>query len=262
MPDLLRAYRGLFRAAFTYRAQVVLWLVSFVFPLVMLAVWLAVVDQAGPVGGYGRGDFISYYLIGAVLYRLTSTFFAYQWDRDIRTGDLSVKLLKPVDPIHDYLSQQLGWKALDLLILVPLATVAALVVPGVHYALSPARVLAFVFSVVLGLAVNVLVGSAFGMISFWTTQSRNLFTLWFGVGQFLSGFIAPLTLFPSAMQRVAAVLPFRSTVGLPIEILMGRIGWPAAGRGLLVGVGWAVGALVLYRILWRFGLRRYEAVGA
>ncbi|MBA3946012.1 MAG: ABC-2 family transporter protein [Herpetosiphonaceae bacterium] len=266
MHNLLRAYRGLFRAnvaiAFTYRAQAVIWMLSFVFPLVMLAVWLAVVDQAGPVGGYNRGDFISYYLVGAVLYRFVLMGLTYHWDHEIRTGELSVRLLKPLDPFHYYLSEQLGWKVLDLLILVPLALVAALLIPGVHYALSPARLLAFVFSVVLGMTINVCISSAFGMIAFWTTQSRNLFELWSGIGQFLSGFIAPLPLFPLFMQRVAAVLPFRNSVGLPVDILMGRVGWAATGQGLLVGALWALGACMIYRVLWRLGLRRYEAVGA
>jgi ABC-type uncharacterized transport system permease subunit len=55
MGDLLRAYRALVRAswslAFTYRAQVALWLLSFVFPFVMLALWLTVEAQTGPIGG-------------------------------------------------------------------------------------------------------------------------------------------------------------------------------------------------------------------
>ena len=261
-----RAYSALLRAgwatALEYRAQVVIWILSGIFPLVMMVVWLAVVNEAGPITGWGQADFISYYVGAALVNQFTFSWTIWQWDEDIRTGDLSVKLLKPIDPIHHSLSQQLGWKIFILVFIVPPVACLVWLLPVISYPLALDRLVAFAISVTAGFLVSLFMSTAFGMIAFWSTQSANLYSLWIGVGQFLSGWIAPLALFPAGFRQLANWFPFRSTLGLPVEILMGQLTWPEIWFGLAVATGWAILFLAIYRLLWRFGLRRYEAVGA
>jgi len=266
VPDVLRTYRALIRASWAtvleYRAQVVLWIVSWLFPLIMMAVWLAVVDEAGPAAGWDKGDFASYYVAAALVMHLTGVWIVYDWDEDVRTGSLSVKLLKPLDPFHHHLANDLGWKLFALVLLVPLITVATWLLPVLDYPVTPGRILAVVASILLGLALNFAMSSAFGVLAFWTTQAHTLFGIWSGIGQFLSGWIAPLALFPAGFRQLADLLPFYPTLGLPIEILMGRVTWAEAAFGMGVGAAWTLFFVIAYRALWRAGLRRYEAVGA
>jgi len=264
--SLLRIYRALLKVswatALEYRAQVILWLLTFVFPLVMMVVWLAIVEEVGPAAGWDRSDFVSYYVGAAMVTHLTSAWIVWHWDEDIRTGKLSVKLLKPLDPFHDALSDQLGWKLLVLLIIVPIVAAVAWLSPTISYSLTPCRAVAFVASVAAGLALNMLTSSAFGMLAFWSTRIRNVYSLWHGAGQFLSGWIAPLALFPPSIRRVAYWLPFRYALGFPMDILMGQLTWPETVFGFAVTGGWILVSLILYRVWWRMGLRRYAAVGA
>lgn len=264
--DYGRIYRALVRAnlakAMEYRAQIVLWLLSGVFPLVMMAVWLAVVHEAGPISGWGESAFVGYYVAAAVVYQLTFAWIIWQWNDDIRTGDLSVKLLKPIDPFHQLLSEQLGYKLFFVLVVVPIFILVALLLPGLHYPLTPVRLAVFILSVGMGFMVNVFMASTFAMIAFWSTQSNNLFGLWFGVGQFLSGWIAPLPLFPAFIRNLANWLPFRYTLGFPVEILLGQLNLAEIGKGFLTSLLWGIIFLFLYRKMWKLGLRRYEAVGA
>jgi ABC-2 type transport system permease protein len=266
MRNLTHAYRALPKAAWAtaleYRAQILLWILSFLFPLVMMVVWLAIVDEAGPAAGWDRADFISYYVGAAMVNHLTFAWIVWDWDEDIRTGRLSVKLLKPLDPFHHLLSEQLGWKLFILLVIFPVVAVIAWLFPTISYPLTPGRAAACVLSVVAGFALSMLMGSTFGVLAFWSTQTHNLYSLWIGVGQFLSGWIAPLALFPAGFRQIARLLPFRSTLGFPMGILMGQLTWPEIGFGFAVTGGWILVFLPLYRVLWRLGLRRYEAVGA
>jgi ABC-2 type transport system permease protein len=179
-------YRALLKAAWAtaleYRAQILLWILSFLFPLVMMVVWLAVVDEVGPAAGWDRADFVSYYVGMALVNQLTFAWIVWNWDEDIRTGKLSVKLLKPLDPFHHLLSEQLGWKLFILLFLLPVVAVIAWLSPTISYPLTPGRVAACVLSVVAGFALSMLMGSTFGVLAFWSTQTRNLYSLWIGVG--------------------------------------------------------------------------------
>jgi ABC-2 type transport system permease protein len=266
MADLLRVYRALLRTAWEYvleyRAQALLWILSGIFPLVMMVVWLALVDEAGPISGWGRDDFLAYYIGAAVVYELTFSWTAWEWDEDIRTGNLSVKLLKPLDPIHHLLSQQLAWKIFILLFVVPIVILVAWLSPAIAYPLSAGRAAAFALAVAAGFTLSNVMSSAFAMLSFWSTLSGNVYGLWIGVGQFLAGWIAPLALFPAGVRLFASWLPFRSTLGFPVEILTGQLSWPEMGFGFAVTAGWILFFLAVYRHLWRLGLRRYEAVGA
>jgi ABC-2 type transport system permease protein len=264
---MIRVYQAMIKASWAeaveYRAQMVVWMLSIIFPLVMMAVWLALVDEVGPAAGWERADFVSYYVGLMMVWYLTAGWQVWDWDEDIRTGKLSVKLLKPVDPFHHFFTDSLGWKLFFVVLIVPLIVAGAMLSPLINYPVTAASLLAFVLSVVAGLVLNVFIGSFFGMIGFWSTQSASsLWLVWYGAGQFLSGFIAPLALFPVGFRQVAFLLPFRSGMGFPVEILMGQLGWAEIGFGFAVTVGWTAAFLVLYRVLWRAGVKRYEAVGA
>lgn len=265
-PSLPRIYGALVRVALAealeYRAQAIFWLVTAVFPLVMMVVWLAVAAEVGARLGWSSTDFISYYVGAAMIQRFTGSWSAWQWEGDIRDGGLSVKLLRPCDPAHHYLAEQLGWKLFDLLLIVPIVTVVAWLVPAVQFPLDPARFAALLLAVVAGFALSELMGYSFGMIAFWTTQSTALYGLLLGAGQFLSGYVAPLELYPAPLRALAALLPFRATIDLPVSILTGRANWPEIQAGLGLAAGWIVVFFLLYRLLYRLGLRRYEAVGA
>ncbi|GIV96576.1 MAG: ABC transporter permease [Herpetosiphonaceae bacterium] len=266
MRNLLRAYRSLIKAAlitfFEYRAQVIIWVISFIFPLVMMVVWLAIVSEAGQVSGWGRSDFVAYYVGAAIVHQFTQSWATWEWEEQIRTGDLSFKLLKPLDPFHHIFTQIVGSKLFLLTTVLPIVLGLIWLAPGINYTLSPARLAACVAAVIGGFMVSMLMSTAFGMLSFWTTQSGNLYGLWYGVGNFLSGFIAPLALFPAWMQKIALVMPFRSTMGLPVEILVGRLDWAGIWLGLGITAAWMTIFTIIYRLLWRRGIRHYDAVGA
>ena len=178
----------------------------------------------------------------------------------MRSGDLSVRLLRPVHPFHQYVAGDLGHRAVYLVVMLPALVLAALLVPGLDYDLGPARAAAFVAAVVLAYLLSLLMASTFALVGFWSTQTTNLWMLWWGVGSFASGWVAPLPLMPDWLRTVALVLPFWTTLGFPAELLMGRLDPARIVTGFAVGLGWLAGFGLLYRFGWRRGLRRYQAV--
>lgn len=266
MPELLRLYPNLLRVgllqALAFRGQVVLWLLTSFFPLIMLAAWLSVAREVGEVGGFDSAGFVSYYVTAAVVNHFTVVWASWDWDRDIRTGELSVKLLKPLDPFHTHLAGHLGQKALVAALLLPALVVLAVALPALRYPIAPSAWLVVAAAVVAGFVLNLVMASAFAMLAFWSTQVRNLYQIWWGIGFFLSGWIAPLALFGESFRAVARVLPFRSSLGFPVELALGRLGTAAVVQGFGVTLAWTAAFGAAYRLLWRRGLRRYEAVGS
>jgi ABC-2 type transport system permease protein len=65
---------------------------------------------------------------------------------------------------------------------------------------------------------------------------------------------------PAWLREVALVLPFRSTLGFPAELMAGRLDGAEAALGFAVGLAWTAAFALLYLVGWRRGVRRYQAV--
>ncbi|MGL5864184.1 MAG: ABC transporter permease, partial [Phycicoccus sp.] len=252
--------RSSVQVAVTYRGRMVLWVVSGVFPLLLMAVWLTVVAESGPPAGWTTGDFLAYYAAAALVWYTSGQHVVWEWDRDVRSGDLSAKLLRPVHPFWQYAIGDLGHRLVMVTGLVPVLVVAALLAPGLDYRLGPVEVLLTVLAAALGWVVSIVMGSTVALLGFWSTQTTNIWMLVWGVGSFASGWVAPLELMPGWLRDVAVVLPFRSTLGFPAELMAGRLDGAETAVGFGVGLAWTFAFALLYLLGWRRGVRRYQAV--
>ncbi|HJU80966.1 MAG TPA: ABC-2 family transporter protein [Acidimicrobiia bacterium] len=246
--------------AVEYRARILIWVLSSVFPLLLLAVWLSVKETSGERLGWSREELIGYYFAAAVIAQLTSSFLTWAWDEDMRSGALSIRLLRPMHPFYQYLAREVGFRLVMAGFLVPSLVVVTLGWDDLSYSLTPTRGLFVILAVVSGFLLNVLISMTFATAAFWSTQMANLYSLWWGAGAFLSGWIAPTELLPGPVRAASYVLPFRSSMGLPLDILVGRATAAQSAAGLLVTAIWFLVFIVAFVRLWRAGLRHYQAV--
>ena len=262
---LATAYRGMVRAslatALAYRGRVAIWILTSLFPLIMMVVWLNVVDERGPAGDFGRQEFISYYVAAALVFQVTQSFLTWIWDDDLRSGAMSFRLLKPVGVYHQFLAQDVGMRVVTLAVLLPVVIVAAVAVDDVRYPVGVGELVLVALAMVLAFLLSCTMSMAFALIGFWTTQSGNLYSLWWGAGAFLSGWVAPLAVLPAGLRTAAELLPFRGTVGFPIELLLGRLDGGQIVAGFAVSLAWLAVFGGVYRFVWPAAVRRYQAVG-
>ncbi len=267
MKRLLRTYLAFLRAYFaltlTYRAMLVIWILSGVLPLIMMVVWIRVAEQqpAGEVGGFDRLGFISYYLAVIVVRRLTGAWIIWELDEDIRMGALSARLLRPIDPVHHYFSSPLAEKPVEFALVFPPVALAALWL-GAQFDLSAANLLRLLPALAGAYCIEFFIQISIGMLAFWVTHVLTLVQVWFYVRAFLSGWIVPLALFPDVVQTWLHFLPFRYILSFPVEILLGQLSSGEILQGFAIQWLWVAVFLAVYRLLWTRGLRHYSAVGA
>jgi ABC-2 type transport system permease protein len=244
-----------------YRAGMAIWVLANTLPLVMLAVWITI-SSSGPVAGYGPSEFAAYYLALLLVRQLTTVWVAWELDHDIRMGELSPKLLRPIDPIHSHIAMHLADKLFRLFAVVPLILLAIYCVPGISYHADPLSLAAFLLSMLWALAIRFMTQYCIGLLSFWITQSLSLNEMWYAGMLMFGGVIAPLELFPPVIARWAEYLPFRYMLSLPVEIIMGHLAPGETIRALGVQAIWLMLWFSLSRLLWKSGLKHYSAVGA
>jgi len=262
----LERYGALFRAAWLvdlqYRAAILIWLLLGVAqPLVMLTIWWSVAG-GGAVGGYGQSQFARYFFAVMLVDQLTLAWDIWYIDRWVREGELNFRLVRPFNPVHEAIADNLAYKVRSASLVVAVWLIVAAVWPAVRLPVEPARWAAAALAIVLAAALRFLVSFSHGLLAFWTTRATGVFQLHQGLSMFLAGRIAPLALLPPAVATIAGVLWFRSSLAFPVEVLTGRVplGMPYV-RGIAVQALWAVVWLIIYRLLWMRGIRRYEAVG-
>ncbi|MEC0147130.1 ABC-2 family transporter protein [Paenibacillus alginolyticus] len=70
-------------------------------------------------------------------------------------------------------------------------------------------------------------------------------------------------MFPSWVEKTAAWLPFYGTVGFPVELLTGKLelGSSEIFHNFAIQLIWLIVLLVMFRFMWRQGMKKYGAVG-
>jgi ABC-2 type transport system permease protein len=194
--------------------------------------------------------------------QMAGAWVAYELDYQIRHGTLSAKLLKPINPIHDFIAMNLADKVFRLPIVVIPIALAAFLVPGVRYDLSPLNLLAFAIAILLAWGQIYLSQYCIGLLGFWVTHSLAINDWWFAVRSLLAGNLAPLDLFPEPIPTLSPYLPFRYTLSFPVEIVLGHLSGEQVWFGFAVQVFWLFAFVALYRLIWKQGLKQYSAVGA
>lgn len=244
-----------------YRAEMVIWFLTGTLPVIMMLVWDRVAED-GAVGRFGQQDFAAYFTATIVCRQLTGSWVVWEINQWIRTGSLSPALLKPINPLLFVSMESLAEKPLRMAMLVPLVAVLVAWRPEMSLSLGPLTLLVGAASIALGWLLNLLIQVCFGCLAFRLEQTMGLYMVWFGLWALLSGYLFPLELMPEGVRGVVELLPFRATLGVPVEVLSGGLAGRAALGGLAFQLAWVVAVGLLARWAWRRGIRRYEAYGA
>ena len=261
MRKFLAEFRAAWNLLIEYRIMVVIWMLTIVLPLIMLAAWLSIAEK-GPVAGYSRTTFISYYLAALVVRNMTGMWFIWEMDSEMRLGSLSFRLLKPMDPIVHFLAYACSSKPFRVLILLPASLVALLLIPGLEWNIAPSNLLLFVMSLAGALMILFLMQYTIGLTGFWITRSISVNDAWFFMYSLASGYLVPLDLFPPLIRDFLWFLPFRYSMSFSVELLMGRLSMAGILQGIVIQWMWVAALFALNRWVWRRGLRHYSAVGA
>jgi ABC-2 type transport system permease protein len=254
-------YRAAWHLALEYRLAVFIWMFSMVLPLIMMAGWISIAES-GSIGRFSRTDFIEYYVAAILVRNLTGVWIIWDLDSDIRHGEMSFKLLKPLNPIVHYIAQSLSAKPLRLAVLAPLVAGVGWFVPGVRFETRLLPLLLLTVAIAGTWALLFFIQYTNGLLSFWITQAIGINDMWFGVFSLFSGYLIPLDLFPQALRNALYALPFRYMMSFPIEIFTGRLAHFEILRGLGLQWMWVALFYAMCRLVWARGLKKYSAVGA
>jgi ABC-2 type transport system permease protein len=261
----LRAYPTLLRVAFNeavaYRAELFVWMLTMTMPLVNLALWHTVA-AGGPIGRFAQPDLVAYFLSGLVVRQLTGSWVVWEMNREIRSGLLSFRLLRPIHTLVAYSAENLAATPLRAALSLPVAVGAWIVAGGGHFLRDPLLWIAVPISIAAAWVITFAISTIIGALGFFLESSLSLFDVYLASFFAFSGYLFPIEFLapraPWAMRALHA-LPFYFQFGFPVELLLGHHGRAAALAGIGMQCGWALALSVAMLFIWRAGLKRWNA---
>ncbi len=256
-PTLLRVG---FSGALAYRAEMLVWVLATTMPLIMLAFWTAVAHDA-PIGRFGEKELVVYFLVTFIVRQLTGAWVAWEINFEVKQGTIGSKLLRPMHPALGWAADNLAAMPMRVVVSLPVAIIMLATTGGVGLPKTPLLWLAGMLALFGGWAITFLVNLVIGTLSFYMESSVKVMDAWTVLVFVFSGYLIPIELFPKTLRAITEMLPFRYSIGLPVEIFVGahtpsELPWLLA-RQLM----WVLAFLGLFLVLWRGGLRRYAAYG-
>ena len=264
-----------------YRADFMLGtLMRFLPTLTQIFLWWAIYDvisnhdsvdsAAGPDGniaGYQYGDMVAYYLL-VIISRAFSSMPGLTGGiaNQIRNGEVKKFLIQPVDMQGCLLIQRIAHKLVYYLIAaLPFALVFFLCRDFFIEGWPPPNVLAVFFaSLILSFLLGFYLECCIGLVGFLFLEVTSLTFIYMLMNFLLSGHMFPLELLPAEpfnIRQLVEYLPFKYLAYFPAAVFLGKIEGPELYRGLLAEIGWVLFFIVLSRILWHRGIKRYSGYG-
>ncbi len=224
--------------------------------------WSSVYREGNQVGTYTLASIVSYYLaVNLFGLLIKGDDIAWKVGDEIRLGQITPSLLKPIHYILYKFSQSIGGLILRLVVVsFSITAITLLFSQYIDFPNDPLRIVYFLISLVLGWIIYFFLFLCVGISTFWIGMAKGLNFSLSVIAGFLEGSIIPIDLLGSGFLKISNFLPFKYVIFMPVSIYLGRVSLSISQ--LLIPFCWAVFFILLSFILFKSGLKRYEAFGA
>jgi ABC-2 type transport system permease protein len=261
----LRTYLALARAGFrrytTYRqAMLAGAATNIVFGFLRCyALQASAVAAGGVIAGYRGSQLATYVWVSQGMIATVNLWGGGEQADRIRSGEVVTDLLRPVDPVWQFLSADLGRMCYAVL-----TRLAAPIVAGAlafdlylprHWAVYPLFAVSVVVATVISFGCQHVVYASV----YWLLDTRGPRVLWSLTSLLLTGMLFPLWYLPAPMPALLTYgTPFPAIIQAPMDLLVERR--PALGV-LATQLAWLVVVLAAARLVQRRANRKLVIQG-
>jgi ABC-type uncharacterized transport system, permease component len=240
-----------------YRLEILFWMLSGILPFILMGIWIKLADMG--FTGMSGVDFARYFLGVFITQELVSVWVIWEFEQGVLTGYLSHLLLKPQDPIWYYVGAHVSERLAKLPFIFALVIVFFALYPSAFWIPNFFDALTYLLLVSVVFILRFMIQYTVSFFAFWTERISQVEGIIFSVYMFLSGYFAPLDMFPQWARDLAYLTPFPYMIYLPVNVLLGK---GLDVKGVLILLTWTLVFALINRVFWKFSLRKYSAMGA
>jgi ABC-2 type transport system permease protein len=262
MKPYLAILSSRFRMLLQYRAAAIAGVGTQVFfGIVRMMIFDAFYSSSTVVQPMSHDQVITYIWLGQAMLMLVMLDVDREVAAMIRTGSVAYEMTRPLDLYGLWFARAFSGRAAPLAMRsVPIFVIAGLLF-GLRAPLSVESGILFLISSVAGVALAAAIISLMTISMLWTVSGEGIGRLAPPLIFFCSGIGVPLPLFPSWLQELIAILPFRGLIDTPFRIYMGHLAGSEAFIALALQGVWLVALVMLGRMTLQRGIGRLVVQG-
>ncbi len=244
--------------------SVVWFFTSLIGPLLMLIFWnSATASQGGSILGWTYSNFATYYLLIVFASSLLLSHIEGRVAEDhIKQGELTNWLLKPVSYFLVNFVTELPWRFIQGSFAIIAIVFFAVFTQGiVEITASPLALVLAVVSAILAYLLSFLFKMCLAFLAFWFTEISGIMLIVEIIFEICGGIIIPLLFLPSGLQAFLNMLPFPYMIYYPILSILGKLNTEEQLKIIMIQVVWILIFTIIYKFLWKKGIKQYAAIG-
>jgi ABC-2 type transport system permease protein len=218
---------------------------------------------SGTVAGYTYHDMIAYYLLTQVSRAFSSMpGLATNIALTIRNGEIKKYLVQPVDLVGFLLLGRVAHKLVYYVVAAgPFALVFFLCRDYFSGWPDATTITAFIVSLVLSFLLGFFLEAMLGMLGFWFLEVSSLLFVYMLFSFFFSGHMFPIDMLPAPWDTVVRAIPLQYLAYFPAAVFLGKVQGAALAWGLGLQVAWVVFFMIMCRVTFYLGVKRYSGFG-
>lgn len=226
--------------------------------LLSVFTWRAIFNSSGSetIGNFSQSQMILYIVLVNFSIILFSSDSVTRLGHQVRTGKLTMHLLRPYSYLLYNFAEQMGAKLIHFIIYFV----------AIFIGILNGFTLLYVVLLILLLLVNIIMFFLFvsliSNLGFWLIQMWPMRAIFNACYALLGGLLFPLNLYPEAVYRVIKLNPF-ALVGYHYTKAL-QFQMPYNDLVMLLGAAivWSLLIYVVYQKTYLLGLKEYEGMGA
>jgi ABC-2 type transport system permease protein len=224
-------------------------------------IWVAVYSDKGVLHGVTLKQMITYVILSRIILMACSGGVNHYMSFLIRTGAISLEMLRPVDFQFLSYASRIG----DLIMFfftngLPVIIISyfmfSLMVPG-SFLMGALFIISILFAVTITFFIEFVVGT----LSFYTANGWGLSVLKEAIINFFSGGIVPLAFFPGVLKTIVLALPFKDMLYTPLSIYLGFVKGEEIVHSLVIQLIWMVALFLFSRWFFKHSMKKITVQG-
>lgn len=223
-------------------------------------------DGESTIAGFTYEEMIAYYLLTQVSRAFSSMpGLASMIALQIRNGEIKKYLIQPVDLIGFLLLGRIAHKLVYYIVAAgPFALVFYLCRDYFSGWPDATTLLAFVASLIMSFIMGFFLEATLGLVGFWFLEVSSLLFIYMLFTFFFSGHMFPIDMLdglPWHLGTIVRAIPLQYLAYFPAAVFLGKIQGADLAWGMALQLFWTVTFIVLCRVTFRLGVRRYSGFG-
>lgn len=242
----------------TYKGNIISsFIVQIIQMITTVFVWRAIYSQGTIIGNYSIEEMTAYLVLTSLLSVIFSPSSGFRLSGLVRTGKLSIYLTRPYSFFWESFSVFLGQKVVQAFVLITIGLLFLLfntfklTLPNIESVLLITANFFLLFTFL----------SVIGELSFWLIEMWPLRPIYNGLLALFGGVMFPLDLLPLSISNLIQYTPFSLFGYVNSKAILGDLPSDSISNYLITSICWTVFFLLIYRILWKRGMKKYEGMG-